>query len=56
MAFHDARSLRWGRRRVTGERVIGFMSGNQHSPDIMSEAFILAASDLIDQAELPVSP
>lgn len=37
---------------ATGRRVIGFMSGNQHDPDIMSEVFILAPTDLIDDNEL----
>jgi uncharacterized protein YbcI len=38
--------------RATGRRVIGFMSGNQQSPDIMCEVFILAPTDLIDDHEL----
>jgi uncharacterized protein YbcI len=38
---------------ATGQRVIGFMSGNQQSPDIMSEVFILAPTDLIEAHELP---
>jgi hypothetical protein len=33
--------------------VIGFMSGNQQSPDIMCEVFILAPTDLIDPLEPP---
>ena len=36
---------------ATGRRVIGFMSGNQQSPDIMCEVFILSPTDLIDPAE-----
>ncbi len=36
---------------ATGRRVIGFMSGNQQSPDIMCEVFILAPTDLIDPSE-----
>ena len=32
---------------ATGQSVIGFMSGNQQSPDLMCEVFILAPSDLI---------
>jgi uncharacterized protein YbcI len=38
---------------ATGRPVIGFMSGNQQDPDIMSEVFILAPTDLVDDSELP---
>ena len=38
---------------ATGKRVIGFMSGNQQDPDLMSEVFILAPTDLIDDHEIP---
>ena len=38
-------------QNATGRRVIGFMSGNQQSPDIMCEVFILAPTDLIDPLE-----
>lgn len=38
---------------ATGRRVIGFMSGNQQDPDIMSEVFILAGTDLVDSGEIP---
>jgi uncharacterized protein YbcI len=41
--------------RATGRRVIGFMSGNQQDPDIMSEVFILAPTDLVDDHEIPGS-
>lgn len=37
---------------ATGQRVIGFMSGNQQDPDMMCEVFILAPSDLVDEHEL----
>jgi uncharacterized protein YbcI len=37
---------------ATGRRVIGFMSGNQQSPDIMCEVFILDPTDLVDATEL----
>ena len=37
---------------ATGQRVIGYMSGNQQEPDIMCEVFILAPTDLIDEHEL----
>jgi uncharacterized protein YbcI len=40
---------------ATGKRVIGFMSGNQQSPDLMCEVFILAPTDLIGDHELAVS-
>ena len=38
---------------ATGQRVIGYMSGNQQDPDIMCEVFILAPTDLVDPRELP---
>jgi uncharacterized protein YbcI len=41
---------------ATGQRVIGFMSGNQQSPDMMCEVFILAPSDLVDEDETPPPP
>ena len=40
---------------ATGQKVIGFMSGNQQNPDIMCEVFILAPSDLVEEHELPQS-
>jgi uncharacterized protein YbcI len=36
---------------ATGRQVIGFMSGNQQHPDMMCEVFILAPTDLVDDAE-----
>jgi uncharacterized protein YbcI len=33
--------------RATGRKVIGFMSGNQQSPDLMCEVFVLDPSDLV---------
>jgi hypothetical protein len=42
--------------QATGRRVIGFMSGNQQDPDIMSEPFILAPTDLVDDHEIPDRP
>jgi uncharacterized protein YbcI len=42
--------------RATGRRVIGFMSGNQQDPDIMSEVFILAPTDLVDDHEIARRP
>ena len=38
---------------ATGQRVIGYMSGNQQNPDIMCEVFILEPTDLVDPTELP---
>ena len=40
---------------ATGRPVIGFMSGNQQSPDIMCEVFILGPSELIDDHEHPAA-
>jgi uncharacterized protein YbcI len=39
--------------RATGRTVVGFMSGNQQEPDMICEIFILAPTDLVDDAELP---
>jgi uncharacterized protein YbcI len=36
---------------ATGRPVIGFMSGNQQSPDLMCEVFVLGPSDLVDEHE-----
>ncbi len=38
---------------ATGRRVIGFMSGNQQSPDMICEVFVLEPSDLVAEHELP---
>jgi uncharacterized protein YbcI len=32
---------------ATGRKVIGFMSGNQHDPDMMCEVFLLAPTELV---------
>lgn len=37
---------------ATGRPVIGFMSGNQQSPDLMCEVFILGPTDLVDDGEV----
>ena len=37
---------------ATGQQVIGFMSGNQQTPDLMCETFILSSTDLVDENEL----
>ncbi|HEY4897175.1 MAG TPA: Na-translocating system protein MpsC family protein [Solirubrobacteraceae bacterium] len=38
---------------ATGRPVIGFMSGNQQHPDMMSEVFILGPTDLVEDHEIP---
>ena len=38
---------------ATGRPVIGFMSGNQQSPDMICEVFVLSPSDLVSDDELP---
>ena len=37
--------------RATGRQVIGFMSGNQQSPDMMCEVFMLVPTDMVDDDE-----
>jgi uncharacterized protein YbcI len=37
--------------QATGRRVVGFMSGNQQSPDMICEVFVLAPTDLVDGDE-----
>jgi uncharacterized protein YbcI len=39
---------------ATGRRVVGFMSGNQQSPDMICEVFVLAPTDLVGD-ELPTA-
>jgi uncharacterized protein YbcI len=39
--------------RATGRRVIAFMNGNQDDPEMMSEMFILAPTDLLDDQPTP---
>jgi uncharacterized protein YbcI len=41
---------------ATGRHVIGFMSGNQQSPDMICEVFVLAPSSLVEPHELPERP
>ena len=38
--------------RATGRRVTGFMSGNQQEPDLLCEVFVLAPTDLLDDAAM----
>ena len=55
MEFQDLMRDRFAAviENATGQRVIGYMSGNQQQPDIMCEVFILAPTDLVDEHELP---
>jgi hypothetical protein len=54
MAFQDLMRDRFEQvvQEATGRRVIGFMSGNQQTPDIMCEVFILAPTDLVEDHEI----
>jgi uncharacterized protein YbcI len=54
MEFQDVMRARFEAviEDATGRRVIGFMSGNQQSPDMMCEVFILAPTDLVDEHEI----
>ena len=55
MEFQDLMRARFEGviRDATGRRVIGFMSGNQQSPDMICEVFVLGPSDLVADHELP---
>jgi uncharacterized protein YbcI len=37
---------------ATGQRVVGFMSGNQQEPDMICEVFVLAPTDLVSDDEI----
>ena len=54
MEFQDLMRERFEQvvQDATGRRVIGFMSGNQQTPDIMCEVFILAPTDLVEDHEI----
>jgi uncharacterized protein YbcI len=54
MAFQEVMRDRFQAviERATGRRVIGFMSGNQQHPDMLCEVFVLAPTDLLDDAAL----
>ena len=41
---------------ATERRVVGFMSGNQQDPDMLCEVFVLAPTDLVDDADASVAP
>lgn len=49
MAFQDLMRDRFEAviEDATGRKVIGFMSGNQQTPDMMCEVFMLAPSELM---------
>jgi uncharacterized protein YbcI len=40
---------------ATGRPVVGFMSGNQQSPDMICEVFVLSPSDLVEAHEMAAS-
>ena len=50
MVFQDVMRDRFEQvvEHATGKKVVGFMSGNQQDPDMISEVFVLAHSDLAD--------
>ncbi len=54
MAFQEVMRDRFKAviERATGRRVIGFMSGNQQQPDLLCEVFVLAPTDLLDEAAM----
>lgn len=54
MAFQEVMRERFEAviQHATGRRVIGFMSGNQQSPDMICEVFVLSPTDLLSEAEL----
>ena len=55
MEFQEVMRSRFAKviEDATGRPVIGFMSGNQQEPDLMSEVFILGPTDLVDDHEIP---
>jgi uncharacterized protein YbcI len=57
MAFQEVMGARFQAviERATGRRVIGFMSGNQQHPDLLCEVFVLAPTDLLDDAAMEAS-
>lgn len=58
MAFQDVMRQRFEAvvEQATGRRVVGFMSGNQQTPDMICEVFVLAPSSLFQDAEVMPSP
>ena len=55
MAFQEVMRERFVAviEHATGRPVIGFMSGNQQSPDMLCEVFVLSPTDLVAEHELP---
>ena len=55
IAFHEVMRERFIAviEHATGRPVIGFMSGNQQSPDMLCEVFVLSPTDLVAEHELP---
>ena len=53
LAFQDVMRERFEAviQRATGRAVIGFMSGNQQSPDMICEVFVLSPTSLLDEEE-----
>ena len=49
MAFQDVMRERFEHviEEATGQKVIGFMSGNQQDPDMICEVFVLAPNDVV---------
>jgi uncharacterized protein YbcI len=54
MAFQEVMRPRFQAvvEQATQRPVIGFMSGNQQEPDMICEVFVLAPTDLIEEAEV----
>ena len=54
MAFQEVMRERFTAvvEHATGRPVIGFMSGNQQSPDLICEVFVLSPTDLLEPHEL----
>ena len=50
MAFQEVMRSRFTAvvEEATGRQVVGFMSGNQHDPDMICEVFVLAPTDLLE--------
>ena len=55
MAFQEVMRGRFEAvvEQATGRPVIGFMSGNQQSPDMICEVFVLSPSDLVPEHDHP---
>jgi uncharacterized protein YbcI len=53
MAFQEVMRQRFEAvvQHATGRPVIGFMSGNQQSPDLICEVFVLSPTSLVEEAD-----